>query len=187
MRFNGRGVLSAAVLLAFLMPLPAHALDELTEENVTAFITETTEITAGRSDMSIEQVLEYLDRHIDKKGFFKSTMKFHMPEQPAQETTMSLDKKDFMKSIEAGSKTINDYETEIHIKSIKISKDGKKATVQTVGREQAMMPIEIDGQLAELPVDGISSCLQILMLNAGVIQMYNANCTTEITMSGFDP
>jgi hypothetical protein len=190
MTIRMRGVLSALLFLAFFVPTPSRAqdkIDKLTEENITTFIQETTEISAGqRADMSMEQVIEYLDRHIDKNGFFKSTMKYSMPEQPSQETTMNLDKKDFLKSIEAGSKAVNGYETEIDIRDIKISRDEKKATVQTTGREQASMPLDIDGQLTEVPVEGLSSCLQILMLSdEGMIQMLNANCTTEITLAPF--
>ncbi|MCK5285045.1 MAG: hypothetical protein KAJ86_05605 [Alphaproteobacteria bacterium] len=96
---------------------------------------------------------------------------------------MSLNKKDFIKSIEDGSKAISDYENEIKIKTIKISKNGKRATVQTEGLETGIMPVSAyDITTQNIPIKGISKCNQIISLSKkGIIQMHSAQCITEIT------
>lgn len=157
-------------------------LKHLTEKNITQFIEKTTKMTSGQSlEASPEEIITYLKRHLSPKARFKSTMKYNIPGYPTQETSMSLEKKDFIESIEDGSQALSDYESEIRVRNIKISKDKTKATVQTTGTEKGIMPLSEDGVTSEdVPVEGTSNCTQIIMLEEGVIQMYSANCTTTI-------
>lgn len=165
----------------------ASKIAKLTEENVTAFINKTTEITAGGvTDMSPEEIAAYLEGHIEKKARFKSTMKYNIPGYPPQETSMSLEKKDFIESVKKGAEEISDYDSEIQIESIKISSKGDKATVGTTSIEHGMMPMSLDGVSTQMiPVDGSSSCTQILTLEKGVIQMFGANCVTVINFTPY--
>jgi hypothetical protein len=41
------------------------------------------------------------------------------------------------------------------------------------------VPTDTGGSEA-LPMEGVSECMQILSLNKGIIQMYSANCVTNI-------
>ena len=117
-----------------------------------------------------------------KKGYFKSAIKYNVPGFPSQENSMSLDKDQFIDSVLSGQQALQDYESSIDIQSIKISRDKTKATVQTRSTENGVMPIPSESGSAEMiPVRGDSSCDQILMLEKKIIQMYSANCTTEIT------
>lgn len=160
-------------------------LTKLTDQNITDFILKTTEITTGRNaELSTEQITDYLDQHVEKGARFKSTMKYNIPGYPAQETSMSLDKTDFIESVKKGAENVADYANEIKIESIKISTKGDKATVGTTSTESGMMPMSVDGVTSQMvPVDGSSSCTQILTLEKGVIQMYGAQCVTIINFT----
>ncbi len=160
-----------------------ETVSSLTDENVRAFIERTTDITSGRVlYMTDEEIEDYLDHHLDKKGFFRSTIKFNVPGFPSQENTLSLDKKQFIDSVMSGQQALQDYETTIEVRDVQISSSGNRATVKTVGIESGVMPVPTEtGTQEYIPVDGQSTCDQILKLKKKVIQMYSANCTTEIT------
>ena len=186
-------VLTAFLSVAIFMVLTFGAaqsragdkIAKLTDQNITDFILKTTEITAGKSsDLSSNQIIEYLERHIEDGARFKSTLKYNIPGYEAQEAAMSLDKKDFIDSVKKGSESVSDYENAISIETIQISSKGDKATVGTTSTEQGMMPMSADGVTTQMvPVDGSSSCTQILTLEKGVIQMYGAQCVTTINFT----
>lgn len=164
---------------------PARAtekIDTLTEENVRAFIEKTTELTAGKnSEMTADEIADYLDAHIEKRARFKSTMKYNIPGYPQQETALNLEKRDFMDNVKKGTESVTDYESAIEIDSIQISSKGDKATVTTTSTESGMMPLSVDGTTTDIvPIEGSSNCTQILTLEDGVIQMYGANCVTVV-------
>ncbi len=165
----------------------AHAQEsykKLTQDNIRQFIIKTTEITSGMDyNLSTDDIIAYLELHIHKKAHFKTIMKYKIPGQPDQETALKLKKKTFIESVKQGSEALTDYESKIEVKKINISRDGKKATVQTQSHESGYMPISADGIDTELiPVEGFSNCNQIIMLSKkGIIQMYSANCTTTMS------
>ena len=177
-------LLISCVAVTGVAALPARAEDHiktLTEDNITAFIEKTTSITTGNSDMTSDEAIEYLDRHIEKRARFKSTMKYNVPGFPAQEMAMNLEKQDFIDSVKKGTESVADYESAIQIDNIEISSKGDKATVSTTSTETGMMPMSMDGTTTQtVPIDGSSSCTQILTLEDGVIQMYGANCVTVV-------
>jgi len=154
----------------------------LTEENIISFIESTTDITTGNSgELSSEKITAYLDKHLDKKARFKSVMKYHIPGMPPQEAALSLDKEGFMQSVSEGAKTTQSYENLIEIKEVKVSSNGKKAFVKTQSTEYATMPVPVaDGSTENVPMEGVSDCTQIISLHRGIIQMYSANCVTNI-------
>ncbi len=173
----------------FAFSAHAQSVGQLTEDNVREFIEKTTSITAGReSDMSQKQIEIYLDVHIHDDARFKSTMRYAIPGFDVQEKTMSVDKNDFIKSIHAATDTVSDYENIIEITDIQISKDGRKATVQTRMYESGKMPVADDIEKEEVPIEGMSTCTQVIMLDKkNMIQMYNANCVTDIHFNTFSP
>lgn len=172
-----------------VMIAPALAEDQLTEENIRAFVEKTTTITSGKdSGMSKEEVSAYLDAHLHDDARFKSTMRYAIPGFDVQEKTMSVDKMDFIEGIGEASSAMGNYESQIIISDIKISKDGKKATLKTKAHESGMMPVTDDIEQKDVPVEGLSSCTQILMLSDDyIIQMYNATCVTDIQFDTFAP
>ena len=157
-------------------------ISALTQENVKAFIENTTDITTGNSqDLSPEKITAYLDKHIEKKARFKSVMKYHMPNLPVQQATLSLKKNDFMQSVSEGASTVEGYENLIEIQDIKIASNGKKAFVKTTSTEYATMAVPTEtGGTEDVPMEGVSECTQIISLNRGVIQMFSAQCVTDI-------
>ena len=173
--------------LAFLMPQTLRAQDThraLTKSNITDFIQRTSDITSGAmQDMSTEDIVEYLENHLDQKARFKSLIKYNVPGHPPQETALSMNKTEFIESVKAGVQTVSEYETTIEVHSVKISKDKTKATVRTTGVEKGVMAMSANGTSSEsIPIEGSSACTQTLSLNKdGVIQMYNANCETTIS------
>ncbi len=174
-----------------LFALPAIAQerhDHLTEDNITDFIQRTTEISSGQnSDLSQSEITAYLQAHLHKKVRFKSTMRYNIPGFPSKNSSMSLGKKEYIESLQQGANALSDYETNIEIQDIKFSTDKMKATVFTTSTESGTMPVNgAEGQGSiDIPIDGESSCTQILTLKKGIIQIYNATCTTTISFSGF--
>lgn len=158
----------------------------LTEDNVTAFIEETTKLTSGHNlNKSSEEIIAYLDRHLDKNARFKSTMTYNVPGFPPQQNAISLDKDEFIDYVQEGANSLEDYDNEINVDKVRISKDGTRATVQTSSFETGSMSVNGRDGGQEVPVEGVSNCLQILKLHRGVIQMYSANCSTEIQFQQF--
>ena len=133
--------------------------------------------------MSNDDVEEFLERHIHEDARFSSLIAYDIPGQGEQMSSMALGKADFIKQIEEGAEKLEDYYNEVEILDIKIAKDERKATVQTVGTETGRMRIP-DGQggFSEVPVEGQSTCHQIVTISdRHVVQLYNANCETRIT------
>lgn len=184
--------LSAAAFLAF-MPLSASYAKKsnktLSEQSVKAFITRTTSITSGgASDLSSDKILKYLRKHIHQQARFKTIMKYEIPGYDTQESAMSLSKDDFIDHVKKSAGKIEDYDTEIEIISVKLSKDKTKATVQTRNHESAMMPVHTpEGGEDFVPIEGSSLCTQLITISKkGVLQMFNASCVTHIEFSGFN-
>jgi hypothetical protein len=164
----------------------AQTADKLTEQNIRGFIEETTRITSGGNlESSPEEIIAYLERHLDEDAHFKTTIIYNVPGYPAQKSSLSVDKKDFIATIRQGSESVSDYSNDIKIKSIKISGDGKKSTVQTTGQETGVMPIpDENGVVQDVPIEGVSECAQIISLSKdGIIQMYNAICKTVVNFT----
>ena len=185
-RFTHRIIAIAFTALIFLAHSPfawaEEKIKELSEDNVKAFIENTTDITTGNSqDLSSAKIVEYLDKHIEDQARFKSVMKYHMPDLPVQEATLSLKKDEFMQSVSEGAESVEGYENLIEINEIKIASNKKKAFVKTTSTEYATMDVPTEtGYTEEVPMEGISECTQSISLNRGVIQMFSAQCVTDI-------
>lgn len=171
-----------SVLVVFALPAQAqNRVDSLTETNVADFIITTTHITTDNDGLDSSKIKDYLNRHIEDRARFKSTLKYHIPGMPVQKTVISLSKAEFMTSVNEGAEKIDGYETIVEIDEIKIDSGGKKAFVKTTNTEYAVMPVPTEtGDIENVPMEGISNCNQILSLNGGIIQMFSASCTTNV-------
>jgi hypothetical protein len=172
--------LSLALLLAFTA-LPALAEDtvtRLTDDNVKAFIDRTTEVTNKKAeDLGGAEAKAYFEAHLHPNARFMSKMTYVIPGYPDKEAELSLDKTQFLDSLAGGSEAVEKYSNKVEVKDVKIASSGKTATVATESVEEGVMDVE--GQ--QVPIVGKSKCNQILMLSDdGIIQMFNANCKTEI-------
>lgn len=174
----------SSLCCGLLMPTPAHAqnITKLTDENVREFIETTAAIMNGQhSDMTDEEIDAYLELHIESGARFKSTMRYTIPGYEVQEKIMSVNKDEFMRGINEASNSVDGYENQIQIDDISITDDGKKAIVKTRSHESGKMPVTDNIEQAEVPIEGVSSCSQIITLNKkNVIQMYGATCVTDI-------
>lgn len=161
------------------------SVNTLNEDIVKDFVNETTQMSSGAVDgMGLDEIRTYLDDHIYQNARFKSSMKFVIPGYPPQENTLSLDKDDYIKSIEQGADKISSYQADVEITSVKLSRDKRTATVVTVAKESGMMDIPADDGNESVPVAGTSRCNQIIILSKNnVIQMHSAQCTTTVTFS----
>lgn len=182
-------VLVTMLTIIFSVPTAQARSGALTDEVISEFIQKTTAILSGRTaGMDLDEVQSYLERHLHEDSRFKSTMVYRVPGFPAQESALSVNKKEFIDSVKTGEESLDNYETTVEVLNIKISRDGRKATVQTVSQEAALMPISegADGSQETVQLQGSSTCTQILMLSKNdVLQMYNANCRTTISFDGF--
>ncbi len=183
----------AGILLIALSGWPplarAQEITRLTEDNIRVFIEKTSTITSGReSDMTSAEIDLYLEDHIHPDARFKSTMRYNIPGFDIQQTTMSIDKGDFIEDVHKAGETVSGYESQIEITDIKISSDGTKATLKTRTMESGKMPVADHIEQQDVPIEGMSTCTQILALSKeNIIQMVNATCVTDIHFQTFDP
>ena len=183
--------LSTSLLLAVFTAglaqsaLAAHETNRLNKMGIRDFLQDMSDKSAGESDQA--QTQQFLNRHLHDNARFKSTITYNMPGHPPQQTEMKLDKKQFLESVAAGAQTLQEYESEIDIKAIKISKDGRKATVETIGSESGYMSVpDESGAVQQVPIEGQSACLQIVMIDKNdIMQLYNARCETQINFERY--
>ncbi len=157
----------------------AQAAKRLTEDMVRGFIEETTTLTDIQNEnFDPDTVKTYLERHLHKNARFKSTMSYSIPGHDKQENSISLDKEKYIASITDSPKAVGGYDREIEILDIRISKDGGNATVTTKSTESGYINVSAEQQV---PMEGVSTCNQIIVMSKkNVIQMYSAQCTTEV-------
>jgi hypothetical protein len=177
----------ALALIIIMLPVTAkaaeHKAKRLTDANIRAFVTELTQMTSGSNlNTSTANISKFLDVHLHPRARFVSSLEYVIPGHPTQNKSMSLDKSQFIESVQAGSQALDNYENKVEIKSIKISNDRRNATIETRGRENGVMNVSADGLSNErVPVDGYSDCTQIIMLDKkDILQIYNATCKTVI-------
>lgn len=159
----------------------------LTKNNVSAFIKNTSHITKnGDKMLSHSQISSYLNRHLADYSRFVSTITYTMPEMPSQTASITLGKSDFIEHVSQADQSVEGYENKVEIKEIKLSWGRKQAFVKTENTETGFMSIptanaQHSGKL--VPINGRSSCAQVIDLNEGIIQMASAVCTTEVVFS----
>ena len=191
MRFWGLAALCIAIMEIAVQPAEAQQrVSKLTERAVEKFIRKTTNITKGRSgELDPAAIEKYLKNHLHKDAHFKTTMTYNIPGFPSQESSISLNKEDFINSVQEGAGSVQSYDNEIQIDSIKISNDQRVATIKTTSSETGTIQIgDGTGGAQDIPMIGISKCTQILKLSKKrVIQMHNAICKTEIQFDQANP
>lgn len=165
--------------------LAAHETDRLSKMAIRDFLEDMSEKSAIQGNQA--ETLKFLNRHLHENARMISTITYSMPGHPPQQSQMKLDKDQFLESVRAGAQTMQDYESEIDIKTIQVSKDGRKATVETIGTESGYMNIPgKNGETQQVPIEGLSNCLQIIMIDKrDIIQLYNARCETSIDFNRY--
>lgn len=156
---------------------------KLSKSKVADFIEETSALTSGEGlNEKPGKIREYFEKHLNDKARFKTILRLNVPGFDPQETGMQIDKRGFIEGVEEGGTSLDGYKTEVKINNIDISRDGRKAIVQTSALETGTMPVENDeGDIEIIPVEGNSECRQILVLSTeGYIQMFDAKCETDI-------
>ncbi|MCF8495498.1 MAG: hypothetical protein K9G62_02390 [Alphaproteobacteria bacterium] len=137
--------------------------------------------------MSADDIQKYLERHIDDDVRFKSTIVYRVGDMPSEQTSIVLKKAEYMENIKKGAQTLQDYDSQVTVRDVKISSDGRRATVLTESRETGTMPIAPDDHTPPqyVPVQGTSTCNQVLTLDGeGIIRIYSAVCSTDIRFEG---
>lgn len=178
-------ITGAIGVLSIGLSLPSFAADRLTEDMIREFIQETTRVTASQEDSFDEnEIRDYLERHLHEHARFKTTMRYTIPGHDEQKSSMSLKKEEYIDSILKSPTAVGGYDHEIEITDIRIAKDGGNATVTTESQESGEINITADQQV---PMEGVSTCNQIIIMNSNnVIQMYSAQCITDVQFTGFD-
>jgi hypothetical protein len=175
-------------LLCIIAPMQGQGAERLTEDNIRAFIEKTSLITTGKeTGMSGEDIDAYLNAHIHPQARFKSTIRFTIPGFEPQETKLALNKEGFISNVRKVATSVQDFESRVGISNIMIAGNGRRATLQTRSMESVTMPVADQNGTEDVPMEGISICAQTLVLTDDIIQMYGADCTTEIEFQAFDP
>jgi hypothetical protein len=173
------------------MSSAAHARGEkvkkLNKDNVKAFITDTSDMTNGSDqEVTTEFISAYLQKHLAEDARFISTMTYHIPDMPPQSTSVNFDKAQFINTVNEGAESIGSYENSVDVTEIKVAWGSKKAFVKTESIETGFMSVPgDDSNKTDVPIEGKSTCAQVITLHKGVIQMSNAVCKTDVTFSGF--
>jgi len=160
----------------------------LSDDNVSRFIQETTAMTSiNNVDRDEAQMRGYLDRHIDPKARFKTSITYSLPGIPSQARVLTLSKADYIEQVQQGAGSVDHYHSEIDIKDIQIAKNKKSASVSTVATETGIMQVpQEDGSVEDIPIEGTTECFQVLKIGKqGYIQMYSANCKTEMAFQSY--
>lgn len=179
-------VFIALILSATFLAKSGPSVSALTEDNIRAFVTEAAAVSGGqRQDMDSYGVTDYFMGHIADDGLFTSTIAYDMPDMPASERTMEMDKMKFISNVLQGIQSMTRHETAVDIEYIKITDNGKSAHVVTTNYERGVMPMDDGmGESNMVPVTGTSYCEQTLVLSGkNVIQMAGAKCNTNIDFS----
>lgn len=166
----------AATAALVLTPSTSAQAQSLSEASIQAFLNETTRLTHLDNGMNDEQITAYLEAHIGSKGKFESKIMYDIPSYPPQMRQISLNKKDFIKNVIEGRKTMQNYTSSVTLKTATIN--GNAATIQTTTRESGIAPVEGQGTA---PFEGISNCNQTLIQDGGNIILTSASCETIIT------
>lgn len=168
----------------------ADYVTALNESNIDHFLKEVRDISTGqRPDLSDEDVADYLNNHVADKSLFSSTIHYEIPGFPNQDSTMELNKEDYIGSIIQGRFLLEDYHATIEVRNLKIGHGGKNASFTSVTKERGKMPWIKDpdhkNDIEMIPIQGESTCEQKLAVSFNhFIQMVRAECTSSIS---FDP
>jgi hypothetical protein len=161
----------------------------LTEKNIQAFLEESRSLMG---DMNFgadpEDITKFFQNHLAEKGTFRSKTRYELPGYPVQEGEMNLNKQEYLDFIAQGQGMLQDYSSSIEIKSLKIAKSGRSATLQTTTTEKGKLlwPDE-DGSRKPLPIEGISECEQKLVVSLNnYIQIAQDDCATKISFAPFE-
>ena len=162
-----------------------HIAESLTKTNISDFVMDITDRANNSATYDEDNIQSFFSNHLHPKSFFKSKMKYVIPGFPTQENSLFFDKQQYINSLIEAKDTISDFEADLVIKSIKIAGNKKKATIETVTHENAIMQVPQDGRTEYVPVTGRSTCTQVLTLSPNnFIQLYSAQCNTEMNFEG---
>lgn len=176
-------ILATFSMQTALAQVKSERIKKFTDDNISAFIEDTSILTSNQNiDRDLSEIHAYLDRHIDKKARFRTSITYNMPGVPGTEKILSLKKKDYIEQIKKGADAVDHYHSEIEIENIRISKDKKTASLNTVTTESGIMEVPgPEGNKEEVAIEGRSECFQVLKIGKkGYIQMYSANCATTM-------
>lgn len=183
--------------LIFLLPLTLllsstniyaanYNTSKFSDKIVKNFIEETTEIISkANNTKNTDDVVPFLEDHINDDATFESKITYNMPNLPGQDQTLYLTKKDYISNIVQGVQNVDHQTSEIEVTDIDFSNNKRKATIKTQGTDEALMQMPdtsgYGGGTQTVRVSGTSECTQELILNnSDVLQINKAVCTTVI-------
>jgi hypothetical protein len=157
----------------------------LTEDNVTAFIRDVSDITAGRrTAMDAYAVTAYFMQHVADDGAFKSNIRSSIPGMAERDVTM--DKKAFISDVLQDMRQRGQHDATIKIEDIRITDNGRTATAITTSDESGAVQVTSpdSNDTSMVPVKAVSYCEQTISLaDNHVIQMKEATCTTDVALA----
>ncbi|MBX2834233.1 MAG: hypothetical protein KTR28_04585 [Micavibrio sp.] len=162
----------------------ADNVSSLNDKNVSEFVTNSSRFTSGNDKtISPDKLHNYLSKHLTEDAKFVTTVAFKIPNMPEQTQTIILDKNKLIDLSAQGASSIEGYNSRIDVQSVDISFWKKKAFVSTTNHETGFMAVPTkNGEKGEtVPIESISKCTQIIVLNDKTIQLQNAVCDTKLT------
>lgn len=166
-----------AVAAFSFLSVPALAQDKLTEDNIKAFLKESTDLTHPNSPLSEADVTAYLGKHLNDDGAYVSSVLYEIPGQPATPKNFTLNKQQFIDNVLMGRKQMKNYDSDVKLYAHDITDDGQSASIETISNEHGDMPINPE---ETMPFEGTTVCKQNLSMTDGIIKLDRADCEARI-------
>ena len=100
---------------------------------------------------------------------------------------MALNKESFIANVYKTSTSVSDVESQLEVSNIRIMSKGRRATLQTRSLESGTIPVSDQIEVQDVPMAGMSTCMQTIILTDNVIQMYSAECETDLEFQAYTP
>lgn len=160
------------------------APNRLTEERVSMFVTEMTDVALGKNpELDQFAVTTWLMKHLDDDSLFLTNMNIAKPDGNETQEKLEMNRMDYISHVLKDNKAVKNREATLHIEYVKIEEGGKTALVVFTSREKASVPVSSDGHEYEIPISGTSYCEQKITMRDTVIKVSSANCTTNVRMA----
>ena len=172
-------LLALCAFLGSLFSSTAFADGSLSEESIRKFYAQS--MTAQKS--GIEKTTAFLDKHTHENATTVINAITHMQGAPQNEQTMTLNKKELLAKTYQGRSAMDLKEIKNNILSFTIAEDGQTAVVKDSTYSTLVLTMPGTGaQKARFDVEQSMLCDTELIIEAGIIQVKNNICNSEVSI-----
>lgn len=168
------------ILLTSVSSYADHSAKKLNAENIEKFVMDMSE--KAKKAKGGEDHSGFFNTHLHPAAFFLSEVKYNIPGFPSQQNELSMSKQQYIESASNKQSIVSDFEADVSVSNIKISRNKRNATLVVTTNENAYITVPNGRGSETVPVSGSSSCKQIIRINDDdILQVYSAKCTTDMS------